>query len=280
MSFQLYFKIKILRGIKKHNNLTRLCFLFVLLVGCQTAVSEKEKLFQVIKSFENHTSISDKYPLGDYSQERFDRDHRFYQELQNKLASIDKNQLEETDQISFEIRSFLINEERVPYQFNRHWNPIWSDGGFHISLTFGVQELRNRKAVIDYLKFLEAIATYIEQQKELILKGIEAGISQPLIIFKGYESSYRQHITSTAEENYYFSPLKKLPVVLPQSFKDSLIGVGKSIIREKVIPTFQSIEEFFQSQYLPHTRTTIGTSEIPNGMAYDQSRIHYYTTLD
>ncbi|MCY3998647.1 MAG: DUF885 domain-containing protein [Flavobacteriaceae bacterium] len=266
--------------MKKHKHLTLFCFLYVLLIGCQRSVSEKEKLFQVIESFENHTSISDESPLGDYSQERFDQDDLFYQELQDKLASIDKKHLEETDQISFEILSFLINEERVQYQFNRHWNPILSDAGFHISLTFRVRELRNRKAVIDYLKFLEAIPTYIEQQKELILKGIQAGISQPLVIFKGYESSYRQHITPTAEDNYYFSPLKKLPPVLPQSFKDSVIDVGKSIITEKVIPTFQSIDEFFQAQYLPHTRTTIGTSDTPDGLAYYQSRIHYYTTLD
>ena len=36
-------------------------------------------------------------------------------------------------------------------------------------------------------------------------------MGQPLVIFKGYESTYDQHITKTAEENFYYSPFLKLP---------------------------------------------------------------------
>ncbi|MCY4162373.1 MAG: DUF885 domain-containing protein [Flavobacteriaceae bacterium] len=266
--------------MNQHKNFLTICVLVGLFIGCQQTRTDQQKLHEIIQSFENRSSISEEFPLGDYTQERFDNDDAFYQELQEKLVNIDAQKLEESDRISHEILSFLINEERVQYKFNRHWNPILSDAGFHISLTFHVRELRNRQAAIDYLKFLEAIPTYIQQQKELILKGINAGISQPLVIFSGYESSYQQHITSTAEENYYFSPLKNLPTILPKTFKDSVVKVGTSIITQKVIPTFQSIEEFFKTQYLPQTRTTIGTSEIPDGLAYYKSRIHYYTTLD
>ncbi len=266
--------------MNQYKNFLTICVLVGLFIGCQQTRTDQQKLHEIIQSFENRSSISEEFPLGDYTQERFDNDDAFYQELQEKLVNIDAQKLEESDRISHEILSFLINEERVQYKFNRHWNPILSDAGFHISLTFHVRELRNRQAAIDYLKFLEAIPTYIQQQKELILKGINAGISQPLVIFSGYESSYQQHITSTAEENYYFSPLKNLPTILPKTFKDSIVKVGTSIITQKVIPTFQSIEEFFKTQYLPQTRTTIGTSEIPDGLAYYKSRIHYYTTLD
>ena len=248
-------------------------------LGCQSSQSDQQKLSEVIELYENHTSFSKDFPLGNYSHERFDQDDTFYSELQKSISQINKEKLDESDEISLEILSFLIDESRTQYRFNRHWNPILSDAGFHISLTFHVRDLTNKTEVIDYMKFLEAIPTYIEQQKKLIRKGLDSGISQPLVIFKGYESSYRQHITSNAEKNFYFSPLKNLPDVLTVQFRDSIIQVGKSLIEENIIPTFQSIEDFFENEYFPHTRTTIGTSAIPDGEAYYQSRIDYYSTL-
>uniref|UniRef100_UPI004048BE30 DUF885 domain-containing protein n=1 Tax=Polaribacter sp. TaxID=1920175 RepID=UPI004048BE30 len=38
------------------------------------------------------------------------------------------------------------------------------------------------------------------------------------------------------------------------------------------------IKAFFEKEYLPKTRTTLGVSETPNGSAYYQNRINFYTT--
>jgi uncharacterized protein (DUF885 family) len=40
------------------------------------------------------------------------------------------------------------------------------------------------------------------------------------------------------------------------------------------------VKTFFEETYYPNTRKSIGVSETPNGEAYYQSRIDYYTTLD
>ena len=242
--------------------------------------TDETKLKKAIESFEDYTSYNPDLPLSDRSLERFDKDNIFYSNLYASLEKIDSAKLEESDQISLELLKFVVNESLVQYKFKQHLNPILSDAGFHISLTFKVQELTNQDDVTEYLKILEAIPNYVEQSKDLIRKGLEAGVSQPLVIFKGYESSYEQHITDSAQENYYFSPLTKLPDNLPIKFRDSVQEVGVKLIEEKVIPSFQSIKEFFESEYYPNTRTTIGVSSIPDGLAYYQSRIYYYTTLD
>lgn len=241
---------------------------------------DEAKLEKAIESFEDYTSYDSDLPLSDQSLERFDKDNRFFSNLYASLEKIDPAKLEETDQISLELLKFIVNESLVQYKFKQHLNPILSDAGFHISLTFKVQELTNQDDVTEYLNFLQAIPNYVDQSKDLIRKGLEAGISQPLIIFKGYESSYEQHITDSAHENYYFSPLAKLPTNLSRQFRDSVQEVGVKLIEEKVMPSFQSIKEFFESEYYPKTRTNIGVSSIPDGLAYYQSRIYYYTTLD
>lgn len=49
---------------------------------------------------------------------------------------------------------------------------------------------------------------------------------------------------------------------------------------DSVIPSFKKIKHFFEKEYLPRTRNSIGVSQIPNGDKYYESRIRYYTTLE
>jgi len=143
-----------------------------------------------------------------------------------------------------------------------------------------VRPITSKKTALKYLTLLKAIPTYIDQQKELISKGLEAGIGQPLVIFEGYESTYEQHITPTAEENFYYSPFLNLPEPISKREKDSLREAAKEVILKSVIPSFMKVKSFFEATYYPNTRTAIGVSESPNGKEYYQSRIDFYTTLE
>lgn len=253
------------------------CLLWVM---CQTPTKEN-KLTRLIKAYESYEqSDNDQYPLGDYSEQRFELYAQFCDSLKNELNTLDYTLLNEEDQISYSLLDFVLNEAVVEYQFKTHWNPILSDAGFHSSLTYRVRPLTNKKSALRYLRTLEGIPTYIKQQRALIEKGLEAGMGQPLVIFKGYESTYNQHITSTAEENFFYSPFLNLPTQLTEAEKDSLQAAAKTVVVEKVIPAFEEVKNFFEQEYFLRTRKTLGVSEIPNGKAYYQSRIDYYTTQE
>ncbi len=253
------------------------CLLWVM---CQTPTKEN-KLTRLIKAYESYEqSDNDQYPLGDYSEQRFELYAQFCDSLKNELNTLDYTLLNEEDQISYSLLDFVLNEAVVEYQFKTHWNPILSDAGFHSSLTYRVRPLTNKKSALRYLRTLEGIPTYIKQQRALIEKGLEAGMGQPLVIFNGYESTYNQHITSTAEENFFYSPFLNLPTQLTEAEKDSLQAAAKTVVVEKVIPAFEEVKNFFEQEYFLRTRKTLGVSEIPNGKAYYQSRIDYYTTQE
>ncbi len=196
------------------------------------------------------------------------------------MNKIDSKKLNEDDLISYTLLEFVLNETVIKYKYKTHWNPILSDAGFHSSLTYRVRPITNKKTALSYLKLLKSVPNYISQQSTLIKKGLDARISQPLVIFKGYESTYEKHITLTAEENYYYSPFKKLPKQLSIYEKDSLRKAAKEVVLNDVIPAFKNVKSFFENIYYPNTRKSIGISETPNGAEYYQSRIDYYTTLN
>jgi len=258
-----------------------LCFVFsLLLISCNVS-KPKDQLNEIIATYENYgKSKKEDSPLGDYTETRFEAYAKFSDSLKTVLGAIDPNKLSADDRISHTLLHFVLNETVVKYDFKTHWNPILSDAGFHSSLTYRVRPITNKKSALAYLKLLKAIPTYIEQQSVLIKKGLDAGMGQPLVIFKGYESTYEQHITKTAEENFYYSPFLKLPPQLTSKEKDSLRQAAKEIVLEQLIPAFQFVKRFFEETYYPNTRTTLGVSETTNGASYYQSRINYFTTLD
>ena len=250
---------------------------FFFLFSCSKSISERQ-LNTIIDSYENYNAKGDDSPLGQYTESRFEDYAHFCDSLKTQLESVNIEKLSEDSQISYNLLNFVLNETIVKYKFKTHWNPILSDGGFHLSLTFRVRPLTDKKSSIKYLKLLKAIPDYINQQKVLIKKGLDAGMGQPLVIFKGYESSYNLHITDSAEENFYYSPFLKLPSQLSKKDKDSLQLAARDVVSNEVIPAFKSVKEFFETTYYPNTRKTIGVSQTPNGSDYYQSRIDFYTT--
>ncbi len=253
--------------------------LVILGVACSPS-SSNEKLELLINTYQNRQSdLGEESPLGNYSEEFFKKRAQFCDSLLVELNTIDTASLTEDEKISSTLLKFILNETVKKYQYKTHWNPILSDAGFHSSLTYRVRPLTSKKAALNYLKLLKAIPAYIDQQAVLIRIGLDVGMGQPLVIFKGYESTYEQHLTDTAEENFYYSPFLQLPSPLSAEEKDSLRQAAKKVVLEDVIPSFQFVKNFFEKEYFPQTRKAIGVSTTPNGKAYYQSRIDYFTTL-
>ena len=240
---------------------------------------ENEKLEIIIQEYQNHEAYDYKdYPLGNFSEEHFRSEKEFAENLLVKLSYIDVKKLDENDNISFELLSFVLEDIVAYYDFERFLNPLLSDSGFHSSLVYNVRPMYNYNQIKNYLNKLNSIPQYVDQYLPLLRKGLKKGVSQPLIIFDGYESTYNDHITKDFELNYFYSPFKTLPNGLSQTQKDSVLIEAKKAIENSVVPQFIRIKDFFEKEYYPNTRTTIGVSETPNGAEFYQNRINYYTT--
>lgn len=240
---------------------------------------ENEKLEIIIQEYQNHEAYDYKdYPLGNFSEEHFRSEKEFAENLLVKLSYIDVKKLDENDNISFELLSFVLEDIVAYYDFERFLNPLLSDSGFHSSLVYNVRPMYNYNQIKNYLNKLNSIPQYVDQYLPLLRKGLKKGLSQPLIIFDGYESTYNDHITKDFELNYFYSPFKTLPNGLSQTQKDSVLIEAKKAIEKSVVPQFIRIKDFFEKEYYPNTRTNVGVSETPNGAEFYQNRINYYTT--
>lgn len=256
-------------------------FFLLLSSGATYSQEASESLRQIIEKVQDHKAYEkEKFPLGLYSEDLYKKEAKFAQERLSELENISPDKLSETERISKELLRYKLQETIDFYEYEAYLNPLLSDAGFHVSLPYHVKNFSSYSQVKKYLDKLNAIPEYVDQHLILLRKGIKKGNVQPKIIFEGYETTYEDQIVSDPKDSYYFSPFLQLPRNLTADQKDSVLQAAEKVISEKVIPQFVRIKEFFESEYLPAARSSIGVSEIPGGGAYYQNRLNYYTTLN
>ena len=265
-------------------NLYRIITIILVIITIQSCDQFKnnknsDHLNEIINSYQEHKGYdSKKYPLGLVTKDHYRNEADFANELLLGLSLIDTSYLDENDKISYKLLGFKLQDIVDYYEFERYLNPLLSDSGFHSSLGYMVRPIYNYDQAKNYLNKLNAIPNYVDQYFVNLREGLAKGLSQPLVIFQGYESTYNDHITRDYKENYFYSPFNNLPDDLSQIQIDSILYEGQKAVEESVIPEFKRIKEFFEKEYFPNTRTKIGISEIENGVDYYQNRINFYTT--
>ncbi len=263
--------------------IAKIVILGLLLVsfGCEKSETNtaSSTLNTIIQEYQDHEGYDHEvYPLGLYKQEYYKSEAEFAKSNLTRLEAIDDSRLKETDQISLALLKFTLQDKIDFYDFERYLNPLLSDSGFHSSLNYSVRPLANYDQAKKYLNKLNAIPEFVNQHFVNLREGLEKGVSQPRVIFEGYESTYNDHIVVNFEDSYFYSPFKKLPENLSTPQRDSVLAAAREVIETKVTPEFKRIKTFFEEEYLPTTRKTIGVSETPEGEAYYQNRINFYTT--
>lgn len=258
--------------------ITCLCICFTIATYAQTP---SQSLAQIIRETQQHRGYDrTQYPMGLFTKEYFEKEAAFAKAQLDKLKNINEASLSETDAISLELLKFKLQDTVDYFDFERYLNPLLSDSGFHTSWNYSVRPIISYKQARNYLNKLNALPGVVDQYLPLLREGLEKGVSQPRVIFKGYENTYNSQLVGDYTKSFYYEPFLKLSILLSRKQKDSLLTAARKAIEQSVIPSFKRVKTFFETEYLPKTRTAIGVSETPNGTAYYQNRINYYTTLD
>jgi uncharacterized protein (DUF885 family) len=261
------------------------CFLisFSILTSCNSGEEKcgnsSQELETLIKSYEERDSYDrEQYPLGLFTREHYKEEAKYAEDQLHYFECIKMEALSETEQISAKLLKFVLEDQVDYYKFERFLNPLLSDSGFHSSLNYQIRPIYNDFDAKEYLKKLNSLPQFVDQHFVNLREGLAKGVSQPKVIFKGYESTYNDHIVADFEESPFYQPFENLPTSFTEAKRDSILSAAKIVIEQKVVPQFKRIKTFFETEYLPKTRTTLGVSETPNGVAYYQNRINFYTT--
>ncbi|MEM5549245.1 DUF885 domain-containing protein [Pseudoalteromonas neustonica] len=234
-----------------------------------------------ISPYSNPAGV-DGYLLSNLSAEFLEKKYQENIQLLAQLDAIDKDKLSEENRINLTIIRAQVQNSVDEYVFNAHYMPLTSEYGFHSSLSFMVSR-SDYKTAADYqlyLKRLQQVPRFFEQNIGWMRKGLQAGLTQPKAVLIGYQDSINAYIVDDVTQSEFYKPFLTNTAGLSDNEFSVLQRQAKKIIKDQVIVAYKGYLTFFNEEYQPGARSEIGISTTPNGEAFYANRAKYYTTTD
>jgi uncharacterized protein (DUF885 family) len=261
--------------------------LWIILLFPLAAVAQEGVQNAAIKSALNSIDTfykrerNDSFPLGRYREEDFRKRYEFAKKLGADLNAIPADGLDDNDKVTLELMKFTNANDIAEYEFKQYLNPILSDDGFHIDFVGQSSRIiRSKQDAENYLRTLNALPLFVDEHIALIRRGLKMGISQPPVVIEGFASTYNNQIVDTVEKSMFYKPFSNKPVAISDNEWKVYQDRAKKLIKEIVVPQYVRIKKFYEGEYIPTTRKTLGVINFPDGAKYYQQRINYFTTTN
>jgi uncharacterized protein (DUF885 family) len=198
------------------------------------------------------------------------------------LKKIDIDKLDPTDQLSYRLFEYQSNDAIAGAAFpdeaqgliTQLWGPQLSADEFRSA------HFDNAKGYAGLVRKLNALGPYLAAFTERMQQAMAKGIVQPRVVMERVPDEIAANIARDPEQSPYYAPFKKLPDSIPATEQKKLRDDAKAAITGVVNPAFAKFLAFFKDDYLPHARTAIGVSSLPDGKAYYAYLVRHYTTTD
>ncbi len=221
--------------------------------------------------------------LPDMSQKAIDdRARRYYLRLAG-LRKIQREKLEKSDQLNFDLFEREVRNRIDELQFHPYMFAVRSNEG--PQLLPEVTEVLPFKTVKDYdnwIARINASGIYIDQWILLLGQGITENRTQPKVTIEKALDAVKAQIVTDVEASPFYAPFKNVPAGLPAPEKTRLVAAGHAAVQTVAIPAFQRLEKFLRDTYLPAARDAdhVGIWAANNGDIYYRNRIKYFTTIE
>lgn len=202
------------------------------------------------------------------------------QALLTILKALDRDTLSKEDKINAQILQGQLQNSVDLYRYKDHYLPITAESGFHAYIaSIAKARFATEQDYQHYIAKLANLPSYFAQQTYWLTQGLNSGITPPRVTLNGFEDSISAFMVPV-EDSGYFKPFTHYPKHFTQVQKDDLTARGKKIIEQKVLPLYQQFYDFMTKEYIPGSRTDIASASLPDGAAFYENRVRYYTTLD
>lgn len=217
----------------------------------------------------------------DMSLEAIAHRNQHNEEVLAELAKIDRNSLNKTDQLNYDL--FKKRYQNRVEQYKLHWylmgfnqreGPQTTDE-LGDSLRF-----ETLKDYSDWLTRLRTFPTFLDQQIALLREGIHERMVHPRVIMERIPGQIDKQIVSDPTQSGFYKPFLHFPKSISAEDQQRLQKEGREAIEQQIVPAFTKFKQFFVSEYLPACYNQVGAWQLPNGKELYEYFVRDYTTTN
>ena len=211
--------------------------------------------------------------LRDESAAAVARRKAFYGEFRSRLAGIDAQQLPAQTRTSLQVLRYRLDRfaalnrhyGTLPFGINDGWAPITQMDGIHLALPqlASVARFDTVRDYEAYLKRLGAVPASIVNLMARMETAMAAGWVPAKAAIRNVPKQLDVQLPDDPTQIPEYKPFKSFPADIPAAEQQRLVSAGREVIRDKVIPAFRSLKDFYERRYLPAARDSLAASNQP-----------------
>jgi uncharacterized protein (DUF885 family) len=221
--------------------------------------------------------------LPDYSFEAIERRKAHRRDVIKRLQKIDRARLTREEQLDYDL---YLRDARLDVEGQRFPDELLAIdkmGGVHTTLADLAPTIPRRNA-LDFEHFLARIDAYpklVDENLALLRKGLERGITPPRVTLEKLGESIGNQIADDPTKSpVYVLAFAQLPSSVSAADAARLQAAARKAIIEHVNVPLRAFKKFIVEEYVPHARTTLGMSALPDGAAWYAYRARASTTTE
>jgi uncharacterized protein (DUF885 family) len=284
----------------------KVLLLTLLMFGCATtytpeeiaAESKKvnayfEKDFQdtlnLYPTYQTYLGLKTNYGKLNNNTEAFrEKMHERTKELLDGLKQFNRNALDETTRVSFDIYKRNLEREIEGYKYKYHWFPVNQMFGYHSgtpSFLINMHTIENEQQARDYISRMKEIKRVFDENMVTLKKQKELGINPPKFSLPKVIDDSKNIVTGRPFTKKGDSPLledfknKLKKIKIKSSTKKSLIKEAELALTEYVKPAYDELITYITDLEKSVT-TNHGAWSLPDGEDFYNFRLKGSTTTD
>lgn len=213
------------------------------------------------------------------------------QKYLNKLRSINKADLTDSEILSVEMLSYKLKSENE--QLNNSfvfatnkYRPVdqfvWSFPSQFASLGSGAGfvPFKTEKDYRNFISRMQVFQTWVDQAIANMQKGIELNNTNPRAAMEKVPPQLKPIFEESIQDNIFYKPLLKIPDNVDSASAVQLKNDYSNTIENIIKPAYKKLHDFIVTDYIPKARKTSGLLDNAKGKKEYELRLKYYTTTN
>jgi prolyl oligopeptidase len=228
------------------------------------------------------SSIGDRR-FNDQWQDRgvsaYERRHAERREFLRRVYAIERTALSDADQLNYELFRRQLQDAVDLYRFRGYLMPFSHQGGIqNLENTTNRLRLVTAQDFEDWIARLAGVDRLVDQHIELADAGRNAGLVAPRVLMQRIRPQLDLQLVDSPQESPFYRLFESLPDSIPPEEQARLRMAAVATIEKTVLPAYRKLARYFEREYLPSARASIGLSVLPDGEAWYELLSRSYTT--
>ena len=215
----------------------------------------------------------------DNSLAGIERRHDQRREFLRRVYAIERTALSEADQLNYELFRRQLQDNVDEHGFSGHLIPFFHRGGVQNLENITSQlRLTNTQDFEDWLTRLTSLDRVVGDVIELAEAGRKAGLMPPKVLMQRLVPQFELQVVDSPEASPFYRAFASMPESVPENDRERLQQAALQSIRKTVLPSYRKLKRYFDEEYLPASRDSIGLSALPDGDAWYEYLARSFTT--